>query len=252
MENEEKQVVNVIIASYNSAKTLQGCLDSIYVQTYPAIRIIIIDGGSTDSTVNILKNNESRLTYWESEKDRGIYHAWNKALLHTSGEWVCFLGSDDCWAYPDAISDMIFKGNNEHSDIVSGREAQVNERHVVKKIKGIPWSWQSLQRFHSIAHPGMMHRRKIFDSYGNYNEKYKIAGDYDFTLRLGPSVKSSFVDKALVFTGDSGISRTNIQQSLRECRQIQEKHPEIGFKKALLNYYINKVVIYTKIILKIF
>jgi glycosyltransferase involved in cell wall biosynthesis len=90
-----KPLITIIIAVYNGAKTLQQCIDSVAQQTYPNKELIIIDGGSKDGTVDLLKTNHGKIGYWVSEPDYGIYHAWNKGLAQANGDWICFLGADD-------------------------------------------------------------------------------------------------------------------------------------------------------------
>ena len=87
--------ISVVIAVYNGAQTIQRALDSIFEQTYRDLEVVVIDGGSTDGTQAILEHNASQIAYWVSEPDRGVYNAWNKALDHVTGDWVCFLGADD-------------------------------------------------------------------------------------------------------------------------------------------------------------
>src|SRR5580693_3513958 len=87
--------ISIIIVTYNAAATLQVCLESIYSQSYKDLEIIVIDGQSTDGTVDILKQNTARLAYWKSEKDEGVYDAMNKGVKHLTGQWVYFLGADD-------------------------------------------------------------------------------------------------------------------------------------------------------------
>src|SRR5579864_471869 len=98
--------ISIIIVTYNAAAYLQKCLDSIYRQKYPSIEIIVLDAESTDGTVDILKANTNKITFWKSEKDEGIYDAMNKALEHVTGEWVYFLGADD--ELLDDFSDMAY------------------------------------------------------------------------------------------------------------------------------------------------
>jgi glycosyltransferase involved in cell wall biosynthesis len=88
-------MISVIVAVFNGAKTLQQCIDSVAGQTYPHKELIVIDGGSIDGTREILEGDATKLAYWVSEPDRGIYHAWNKALARARGDWICFLGADD-------------------------------------------------------------------------------------------------------------------------------------------------------------
>jgi len=95
MVYQARPLITIIIAVYNGSKTLQRCIDSIIKQTYTNKELIIIDGGSTDGTVEILKSNTQKISFWDSAADRGIYHAFNKALVHATGDWIYFLGADD-------------------------------------------------------------------------------------------------------------------------------------------------------------
>lgn len=235
--------VSVLIAVYNGVETLEESITSYLEQTYPDKELIIIDGGSTDGTQEILKEYDAGIDYWVSEKDRGIYDAWNKALARATGEWICFIGADDYWAHPDAISGLVNEGVSKNVELVSGKVAIVNEQHRVKREWGKPWVWKQIKRHHCIAHPGMMHNRSCFVRNGNYNEKYRIAGDYDFSLRLGKNTRAAFIDKIFVCMGDSGISHTMVKKTLSEVREIQAEHPEIGHLKANINYFHTRLVV---------
>ncbi|MEI6611112.1 MAG: glycosyltransferase, partial [Deltaproteobacteria bacterium] len=87
--------ISIIVAVFNGVKTLQQCIDSVAQQSYANKELIIIDGGSKDGTLNLLKTNGKQISYWISEPDSGIYNAWNKGLVQAKGEWICFLGADD-------------------------------------------------------------------------------------------------------------------------------------------------------------
>ena len=99
--------VSVIIAVFNRAATLQSCLDSVFEQTPQSLEIIICDGGSTDGSREILEANGARLSYWQSQPDRGVPHAWNMALTRATGEWVCFLGADDRFAQRSTLATLL-------------------------------------------------------------------------------------------------------------------------------------------------
>src|SRR3990170_1119466 len=94
----------IIVATLNSAHRLPRCIASFAGQTYPRRELIVMDGGSTDGTVDIIRTQGPAVAYWESSPDRGIYHAWNKALAHAHGEWICFLGADDYFWSPTSLS----------------------------------------------------------------------------------------------------------------------------------------------------
>ena len=95
MNNQSTPLISVIIAVFNGVKTLQQCINSVIQQNYKNIELIVIDGGSSDGTIDLLVLNSRDITYWISEADRGIYNAWNKALEQAHGDWICFLGADD-------------------------------------------------------------------------------------------------------------------------------------------------------------
>lgn len=222
------QKVSIIVAVWNNAVTLKRCLDSIRNQSYPNIELIVMDNASSDGTQNIIMENSDLIAYWESKKDKGIYHAWNKALARTSGKWVCFLGGDDQWAYSDAIADMVEAGDKEGVNFVSGKLAYIDDRGQVTSEYGKPWSWSDIKSSHCIAHPGAFFHQSCFDANGRFDESYKIAGDYDFSLRLGRFVKPVFINKILVYMGDAGASRSRIFTVLKESWRAKATHPEVG------------------------
>jgi len=228
--------ISVIIAVYNGAKTLQRCLDSIANQTYPNIELIIVDGASTDKTVEIIEKNKKSVSYWESKPDRGIYHAWNKALVHASGEWITFLGADDEFAYSDAISDMISASRKKECNFISGKMKIIGSEGFI--LKGEHWDISAMRKWQNIAHPGALHHQSLFEKYGNFDEQYKIAGDYDFLLRASQSIKGCFLDKVVVYMGADGVSNTQILPVLTETFHIQRNCSSIGVFRASVNFMI--------------
>ena len=102
--------VSIIISVLNGAKTLQSCLDSIALQDYNDIELVVVDGGSSDGTIQILGKNEDIITSWLSEPDSGNYDAWNKGLEIVTGEYICFIGCDDCFA------ERSFAGNSNRAN----------------------------------------------------------------------------------------------------------------------------------------
>jgi len=227
--------VSIIIAVYNGAKTLQHCIDSIVSQTYKNIELIIIDGGSSDDTVDMIKTNEEYIAYWESEPDRGIYHAWNKGLAKATGEWIAFIGCDDELAYDAALSDMLELAD-EGINFISGRMKILFESGEVEK--GEPWELDRMRKWQCIAHPCSLHHTSLFEQFGLFDEQYKIAGDYEFLLRVSGSIHGCFMDKIIVLMGGDGVSNSNIMGTLWEVLKIQREDNKIGLFKAILNFLI--------------
>jgi glycosyltransferase involved in cell wall biosynthesis len=185
-----KPLISVIVAVYNGAKTLQRCIDSISNQTYLNKEIIIIDGGSTDGTIDILRTNNDKIAYWKSEPDNGIYHAWNKALGHASGDWILFLGSDDYLWKKSVFEEMmphLIKAESQDIRMVYGQVARVTEDDEISCVDGFSWeyTWRSIiiDGICTFTHQGMFHHRTLFELYGKFDESFKIAGDYELLIR---------------------------------------------------------------------
>ena len=119
--NSVTPLVSIIISTLNSEKYLEKALESSIGQSYLNREIILIDGLSTDNTVNIIKKYSEKIKYWKSESDTGIYNAWNKGLKVANGEWICFIGSDDEW-YSNKSLELLVKSANikKNSNFVSG------------------------------------------------------------------------------------------------------------------------------------
>jgi glycosyltransferase involved in cell wall biosynthesis len=147
--------LSIIIVTLNVAHYLQDALNSIYEQTYPNIEIVIMDGLSTDGTIDILKANNEKITLWRSEKDGGIYEAMNKALDYITGEWVYFLGADD------VLFDDFSKLAYELKDAAVLYYANV-------RLKDLKYRGQVTAYMHAkstICHQAMIYPKWVFDKY---------------------------------------------------------------------------------------
>ena len=234
--------VSIIISVLNGAKTLQTCLDSISSQDYSNIELVIIDGGSIDGTLGILKDNAHFIEKWISEKDTGIYDAWNKGLNLVTGDYICFIGSDDCFASHNTVSELlsIVKRGCE-VDIITSNIKLIDNSKVKSMIRGKPWNWSHMRRRCSVSHPGLMHHKRLFQKYGLFDTGLKIAGDYDFLLRLGPDVRSIHFDAVTVLMGSEGVSNIMVTEVLKETRLVQARHSEIGYLRASVYYYVSRL-----------
>lgn len=190
-------LISVIIAVLDGHNTLEHCIKSIVGQTYPNKELIIMDGGSTDGSLSIIRKHEHNITYWESKPDRGIYHAWNKTLARAGGEWICFLGADDYFCNDQVLTDLLpFLHHAAASGIrvVYGRIARVDGGGRLLARWGKPWEKIRWQMPHGmpigLPHTGLMHHRDLFKNHGLFDETFRIAGDYEFLLRELKHAKS--------------------------------------------------------------
>jgi glycosyltransferase involved in cell wall biosynthesis len=196
--------VSIITAVYNAAPTLEQCLLSVRNQSYRDVEHIVIDGGSTDGSVDILQLHSSQLAYWVSEPDSGVFDAWNKGLSRATGEWIAFVGADDV-LLPDAVSKYLTVCGGTEAQYVSSL-VRWTRPGLPDKIIGRPWSWPAFQRKMTTAHVGSLHRFDLFQKYGNYDTSYKYVGDYELLLRLGKDLDSIFVNEITVAMPAGGNS----------------------------------------------
>lgn len=228
---ESKPLLTVIVAVFNGTKTLQQCIDSVAQQTYANKELIIIDGGSRDGTVDLLKANNEQIQYWISEPDRGIYNAWNKGVYQAKGEWICFLGADDYFWNTQVLARMAEKLNALPADMRVAYSQVMLLTEDGRSLYPVGESWAGIKKnfmqLMCIPHQGVMHRRSLFEKKGLFDESFRIAGDYELLLRELKRGDALFIPD-LIATGmrQGGISSdpANTLKALLEIRRAQRMH----------------------------
>lgn len=220
--------LSIVIATYNAAHTLERCLQSIIGQTFKDWELIIADGGSGDGTTAILRSHATHIAHWHTHRDLGIYDAWNQAICHARGEYVCFLGADDAWANQTTLANLFAAIGGQRPDVVTSRGLIHDPRTGKEVTFGSPWNYQRIGRRMVMCHPGLLHRRSLFERYGLFDTRYRIAGDLDFLLRLPSDLSSLHVDLTSVMIEASGISRKNVLARMREQRDVLARCERYG------------------------
>lgn len=224
-------MVTVITVCFNSAKTIEQTIQSILDQSYKNFEYIIVDGGSTDGTLDIINRFKDQIDIIISEPDHGIYDAMNKGIKSTSGELIGLLNSDD-WYEPDTLElvSEAYKKSDQQTvfhglckEIDQNREGKIHAYH------------HDVLPVHSIAHPTCFVPKVIYDQYGSYDTTYKIAGDYDFLLRLYLNgVRFERIERVLVNFRTDGAS--NNLASGYEDLAIRFRHNQYGRVKYFLKW----------------
>ncbi|MGZ4975872.1 MAG: glycosyltransferase family 2 protein [Methylobacter sp.] len=253
MKQKDAPLISIIIAVFNCAKTLQQCIDSVAQQTYANKELIIIDGGSKDGTVDVLESNGDKLGYWLSEPDNGIYNAWNKGLSQAKGEWICFLGADDFFWDAQVLERMAAQLATVPADIRVAYGQIMLLNNDGKNLYPIGEPWQGVkERFKqvmSIPHPGLMHRRGLFEQHGNFDESFRIGGDYELLLRELKAANAVFVP-GLIMVGmrQGGLSSSpaNSVESMWDIRRAQKMH---GLRVPGLFWIMAMTRVYMRLIL---
>lgn len=206
--NVEYPLVSIITVVLNGHEFIESAIQSVLSQNFNNIEYIVIDGGSTDGTVEIINKYEDRIDYWVSEKDDGIYHAMNKGISMATGEIIGIVNSDD-WLEPKTIEKVvdIFSAIPEEEFVVHGKIALYDAKDKFLRVhspKSIPGYYLFSTPF---KHPAMFVSKKLYQQIGLYDEKCGLAADYDLMLRIKANgSKSVFIDKVLTNVRLVGIS----------------------------------------------
>jgi glycosyltransferase involved in cell wall biosynthesis len=245
--------VSIITVTYNSSRTLADTIESVLRQTYTDIEYIVVDGGSKDGTVDIIRQYEPRFKgrmKWVSESDKGIYDAMNKGIRMSTGDVVGLLNSDDYFTMNDVIANIVPAFNDRDIDAVYGDIHFVRESAPDKCIR-----YYSSARFSKgwlrfgfmPAHPSFYARKSVFDRAGLYKTDYKIGSDYEMMVRLfwRYHIKAKYLKKDFVTMREGGLSTQNlnsrmilVKDDVRSCREN--------------GVYTNTLMICSKYLFKIF
>jgi glycosyltransferase involved in cell wall biosynthesis len=213
--------ISVIVAVLNGKDHLQRCIDSYVRQTHPNKELIILDGGSSDGTVDIIRQNESSIAFWRSCQDRGIADAWNAGLARATGDWVIFHGSDDRFSSVDAIESIV-PFLDPTLDLVYGK--LVFEGGPFSGVEiGAEWDERHFRRRMTTPHPASFLNKNLFRELGEFDETFTIALDYEFLLRKS-ELRARFVNRTVSIMEANGVSMTSRTKSLMEARRAQIKN----------------------------
>lgn len=221
--------ISIVIPCYNAEKLLPGCLDGLAAQEYGDKEVIIVDGASTDGTMEIVRRYSEKYPWlrWVTEKDRGVYDAMNKGVGMATGEWIYFLGADDSF-YDNRVLAGIFQpddprgsvgyGGSHGADILYGNV----EFKYSKCVYGGPFHLRRLLFESNICHQAIFYRRSVFGKAGLYDIGCPIYADRDFNIRcfLRKDFKIKYVDRIIaVYNEEDGLSAAKKEDANFRAKQ---------------------------------
>ncbi|ARA77112.1 family 2 glycosyl transferase [Pectobacterium brasiliense] len=216
--------VSIITATYNSAKTISDTLKSLNAQTYPDIEYIIIDGGSKDNTLSLIKSSCSRVSVIISEPDKGIYDALNKGILAATGDIVGFLHSDDFFAYPDAVKDIVDAMRESNADAVYGDLNYISSTDndvIVRKWVSGGFDINKMKLGWMPPHPTFYMKRACYQRFGSFDLSYRISADYDSLLRYLwiHKVTVKYIPKVIINMRVGGMSNRSLSNMIMKTKE---------------------------------
>jgi len=215
--------VSIITVVYNGADHIRDCIDSVLSQTYADIEYIIIDGQSTDETVDIIRSYGTKIACFVSEPDNGLYDAMNKGIGLATGEVIGLLNADDFYRHERVISTMVHTLKRTSSDVVYGDLIYV-DRNDTKRLKrywhagpyrtnAFRWGWMP-------GHPSVFARRTLYEQYGVFRTDMKSAADYELLLRFihKNKAKLAYMNEVTIVMRAGGVSNSSLVNRLQANR----------------------------------
>lgn len=217
--------VSIITVVYNAVATIEQTILSVVKQDYSNIEYIIVDGGSTDGTLDIVKKYEKKIALWLSEPDHGIYDAMNKGLTHATGNYIYYLGADDCLLAPTSISQVVsFLQDNPEVDVLCASVMMVDSVYRIEKVYSSNFSEADVLSGYNTPHQGMFVRREILQKH-RFDTSYHIAADYKNFLKFYLDQNIALKKSAMIvaYYANDGVSGNGADaQQMEDVRALQE------------------------------
>lgn len=220
--------VSIITACYNEEKSIEHTIESVLCQTYLDIEYIIVDGNSTDNTMNIVRKYKNKINIVLSAPDKGIYDAFNKGISVSSGDIIYFLNTDVLYDKTVIQEAAEAFAEDESIDVLYGNVELADERYKYTFIKGREYSLKDFKNGEMLPHQGVFVKRHMFDIYGKFDLNYKICSDFDFIIKCfkGQDGRIRYFNRIIAVCREGGISSSYQYNHIKtkEFSDIIHKH----------------------------
>ena len=238
--------ISLITVVFNGEKYLEESILSVLAQDYPDLEYIVVDGASTDGSLDIIRKYSAQITHFISEKDRGMYDALNKGIALSTGEIIGILNADDMLASPDVLSAVAEMFRVWQSDALYGHLNYVDPAQpekIIRRWRARPFKPRDMARGWMPAHPTFYAKRPLFNQYGNYSLNFGSAADYELMLRFlyKNRIKTVFLDKLMVNMRVGGMSNASLKQRYHAFLNDYKALRHNGVPFSIVALFLKKV-----------
>lgn len=233
--------ISLITATYNSEESIESCLNSIREQDYPEVEHIVIDGASTDHTLEILDRHRDRIDHLVSEKDDGIYSALNKGIEHATGEVIGFLHSDDLFAHPSVLSNYARAFETGVDAVYADlKYVSTDLKKTIRNWKSGEYRVDSFKRGWMPPHPTFYALKELYDRLGAFRAELRISADYESMLRLihVNQISLAYLPEVTILMRVGGASNKSIENRLQANREDVLAWEMNGLKRPPLTRFL--------------
>lgn len=239
---------SIITSVYNGSDNIREAIESVLSQTYENIEYIVIDGNSTDGTMDIIREYENHIDTIHSQADDGIYDGLNRGIAMATGDIIGFLHADDLYEHPEVIEKIVAVFNDEQVDAVYGDLVYVHKEDIGKISRhweSGKFSFRKLKRGWMPPHPAFFVKREVYEKHGVFDNTLKIAADYDFMLRVLTKHEhtAAYLPEILYRMRTGGASNRSLKNILQKSREDLKaiRKNRVGGINTLLMKNISKV-----------
>ena len=239
--------ITVITVVLNNKAYIADCINSVINQTYKNYEYIIIDGGSTDGTVDIIRDYQRYISAWISEADCGIFDAMNKGIMLARGEVIAFLNSDDLYydscVLENVVDTMLSSGADAcFADMVYVKTQDLD--NIVRYWRAGSFKPELLKKGWIPAHPTFFARKTVYDQYGLFDLRYKLAADYELMARFlaDDKIQTAYIPKTFAKMRVGGASNNSIKNIIRQNVEILQACKKNDIQISPLSFLANKLI----------
>lgn len=235
--------ISIITVVRNGEQTIRDTINCVLSQSYHNIEYIVVDGNSTDRTLDIVQSFGNKVSKIISEPDTGIYDAMNKGLRAATGDYIGFLNADDFYSDQDVVSKIVSTARETQADSIYGDLVFVDQNNTNKIVRY--WKSGRFDRFKmifgwSVPHPTFFVKRSVFKRHGLFRENFGLSGDYEMMVRFffKDRISAAYIPQVLVRMRVGGAGNSGLQSKIKGNREDIQAWKQNGLKIPFLTIFL--------------